>query len=299
MSKQLELRATVNSELATDLENYFLENEWIDWGIMQREINDPYEVFGIFPDLNAAHMSLAELRRIFPNLPEKFTEKIIDDIDWQNAYKEFLKPWNDRQLHWIPLWERDTYAAPEDAVCVFLDSGMAFGTGAHETTRLCATRLIDYYQKNNNQLDTLQVIDAGCGSGILALSAAALGFKNVSGFDIDPEAITVCRKNSSENPQIAKPDFYTADLENGLKNVQTDLLLANIQTDVLIPCSSWLVQSVHCPGSLVLSGILTKEVEQVRTHFADEFARLCPEKTVDVHSRRDGEWSDLQFQVDA
>ena len=299
MSTQFELRAPVTKELAAALEEYFLENEWIDWGIMQKELHDPYEVFGIFPDVDTAHTALAKLRNVFPELPESFAEKSIEDTDWQNAYKEFLKPWSDRQLHWIPLWERNTYAAPEGAICVYLDSGMAFGTGAHETTRLCARRLLDYCEADSDQLNKSRVVDAGCGSGILALSAAALGIKNVSGFDIDPEAIVVCLKNANENPHIATPEFSAADLENGLKNTQADLLLANIQTDVLIPFSQQIIQSVSRSGTLVLSGILTKEVERVHTHYASELARLYPVEIINVDSRQDGEWSDLQFQLSA
>ena len=162
---------------------------------------------------------------------------MIEDADWQNAYKEFVKPWSDRQLHWIPLWERDNLTTPEGAATVYLDAGMAFGTGAHETTRLCARRLQDYRDAHADQLDSLELIDAGCGSGVLALSASALGFQKILGFDFDPEAIVVCHSNSQENPHIAKLDFEVADLEKGLTGRQADLLLANIQTDVLIPHS--------------------------------------------------------------
>ena len=297
MSTQFELRTTVSNELAVALEDYFIENQQIDWGIMQRELNDPYEVFGIFPDSSTAYKALSKLRTVFPELPENFTEKMLEDADWQNAYKEFLKPWKDRLLHWVPLWERDTYPAPADSACVYLDSGMAFGTGAHETTRLCARRLIDYYETHNDSLDTLQIIDAGCGSGILALSASALGFKNVSGFDIDPEAIAVCKQNIEENLHIRPPEFSTTDLEGGLNGKQADLVLANIQTDVLIPFSRQLILSIAPLGTLVLSGILSSEVERVRTHFTDEFRKLRPETEHDVDSREDGEWSDLQFNL--
>lgn len=297
MNIQFELRATMSDELANELENYFLENELLDWGILQKEINDPYEVFGIFPDPETAHAALSKLRAVFPDLPENFTGNVIKETDWQNAYKEFLKPWSDRQLHWIPLWERDTYQAPENAACVYLDSGMAFGTGAHETTRLCARRLLDYHEIHRGSAAKLRVIDAGCGSGILALSASVLGFQNVSGFDIDPEAIAVCEQNIDENPHIASPEFRVADLEGGLNGEQADLVLANIQTDTLIPFSQQLVHSVAPHGTLVLSGILTKEVEQVRNHFTDEFVKLRPEAEFNVDSREDGEWSDLQFEL--
>lgn len=295
MTTQFELRTVISDELAHTIEDYFLENELINWGILRKEPQDPFELFGIFPDADTAQKALAELRIVFPELPERFTEKIIENTDWQNAYKAFLKPWSDRLLHWIPLWERETYTTPEDAACVYLDSGMAFGTGAHETTRLCARRLLDYYETHRDSLDKRRLIDAGCGSGILAMSAAALGFKTVSGFDIDPEAIAVCKQNADENPHITLPQFSTSDLESGLRGQQADLVLANIQTDVLIPFRAHLVQSVVAPGALVLSGILTREVESVRTEYTAAFAKLRPETTIDVDSRQDGEWSDLQF----
>ncbi len=299
MSTQFELRATISSELATLLEDHFLENELVDWGIMQREIDDPYEVFGVFSDSGKAHAALENLRTAFPDLPENFSGKVIRDAVWKNAYKEFLKPWHDRQLHWIPLWERNTYTMPENAICVYLDSGMAFGTGAHETTRLCARRLLDYHKIHGDSLERLRIIDAGCGSGILSLSASALGFKMVSGFDIDPEAIVVCKQNTHENPHISAPEFITANLEDGLKGKQANLVLANIQTSILIPSSRFLVKSVAPLGTLVLSGILTREIKDVHTQYTAEFSKLHPDAGFNVHSREDGEWSDLQFTLSA
>lgn len=295
MSTQFELRAVIADDMADILDGFFFETESAHWGIMQKEINDPYEVFGIFPDAAAAHAALAELREEFPNLPDTFAETVIEDADWQNAYKEFVKPWSDRQLHWIPLWERDNLPTPEGAAVVYLDAGMAFGTGAHETTRLCARRLQDYRDANANQLDTLEVIDAGCGSGVLALSASTLGFKNILGFDFDPEAIVVCHSNSVENPHIASLEFEVADLEKGLTGRQADLLLANIQTDVLIPHSDPVVFGVKSGGTLALSGILVKELALVRAHYAARFAELRPADTLTIDSRQDGEWGDLQF----
>jgi ribosomal protein L11 methyltransferase len=297
MSSQFELRARIPDEMADLLDGYFYEIESAHWGVMQKEINDPYEVFGIFADATSAHAALAELRSEFPTLPATFTESIIEDADWQNAYKEFVKPWSDRQLHWIPLWERDHLTTPEGAATVYLDAGMAFGTGSHETTRLCARRLQDYRDAHADQLDHLEVIDAGCGSGVLALSASALGFQKILGFDFDPEAIVVCHSNSAENPHIATLDFEVADLEKGLTGRQADLLLANIQTDVLIPHSDPVVFGVKSGGTLALSGILVKELELVRAHYQARFAELRPQDTITVDSRQDGEWGDLQFAL--
>ena len=296
MSDQVELRARIPDEMADPLDDYFCETESAYWGIMQKEVTDPYEIFGIFPDEATADRELAALRAEFGDLPADFKLTEIVDTDWQNAYKEFVKPWSDRQLHWIPLWERDHITAPEGSAVVYLDAGMAFGTGSHETTRLCARRLLDYLEAHPDAPASHEVIDAGCGSGVLALSASALGFRHVYGFDFDPEAITVCHSNSEENAHLAKPGFAVADLEKGFaRGRQGDLVLANIQTDVLLPHSDPLVNGVKAGGTLALSGILIRELEPVRAHYAAQFAAQRPEAKLTIDSRTDGEWGDLLF----
>ena len=297
MSTQCELRAIVAGHLAETLGDFFLENELSEWCITRGEINSPYEVLGIFPNSDIATTSLSKLQSAIPDFPTNFTIKTVDASDWQNAYKTFVKPWNDRQLYWIPLWERDSYDLPEDAAAVYLDAGMAFGTGAHETTRLCARRLLDYAQSHDTGSEKITVIDAGCGSGVLAFSAAALGFSDVYGFDIDAEAIAVCHKNAVENNHPVTPIFEIADLESGFRRKRADLTLANIQTNILIPQSSRLIHSIHPTGTLVLSGILTREVNTVRTHYETEFTQLIPNTGLAIDSRQDGEWSDLQFKL--
>ncbi|MEO0508838.1 MAG: 50S ribosomal protein L11 methyltransferase [Verrucomicrobiota bacterium] len=296
MSTQTELRTIVSAELADLLEAYFYETETTYWGVMQRERDDPYEVFGFFPDDKTAENELTELRRAFPKLPGEFVCSTIRDEDWKNAYKEFVKPWSDRQLHWIPLWERANISPPEGAATIYLDAGMAFGTGAHETTRLCARRLLDYLEKTADRLEEVQVIDAGCGSGVLTFSAAALGLKQVYGFDFDPEAIRVCHENIDYNSHIPPVEFEVANLEKGLNGRQADLLLANIQTDVLIPESDHIVQAVKAGGTLALSGILVQELEEVRAHYENRFMELRG-VTTRVDSRKDGEWGDLLFEL--
>lgn len=298
MSNQIELRGKIADELVDMLGDYFLETESEHWGIIQGEIQDPYYIFGIFPDLKTATEALKILRREFPNLPDKFEKTIITDADWQNAYKKFVKPWNDRQLYWIPLWERSCSEAPEGSAVVYIDAGMAFGTGAHETTRLCARRLLDYYDKYSGAISSHSLIDAGCGSGVLALSGAALGFKNVYAFDFDPEAILVCQTNCTENAHLDPPDFAVAELSNGFKSdAQGDLILANIHTEVLIPHSPYLVNSLKNSGTLVLSGILTKELDQVCGHYSEQFTSYRSNLNICVDSRIDGEWGDLQFTL--
>lgn len=297
MSSQIELRATVSAQLADLLEGYFYETQSAYWGVMQKERTDPYEVFGFFPDTATADSELSVLQKEFSELHKDFELSRIEDAFWQNAYKEFVTAWSDRRLHWIPLWERDSYKPPAGSAIVYLDAGMAFGTGAHETTRLCARRLIDYLKSAEEALGSLHIIDAGCGSGVLAFSAAALGCSNIIGFDFDPEAIRVCSANAKENPHIQAPLFEVADLTKGLLDRNADLLLANIQADVLISHAEALVHAVTPGGCIALSGILTKEIDVVERCYAQLFAKLRPQDSLTLESRNDGEWSDLFIKL--
>jgi ribosomal protein L11 methyltransferase len=132
-----------------------------------------------------------------------------------------------------------------------------------------------------------RVIDAGCGSGILALSAAKLGYERVSGFDNDPLAVDISRENATMNEMDGRVDFYNGDLVSGLQGRQAEVLLANIQADVLMRFSSELIGVVAPGGAMILSGILATELPQIR----DAFAAAVPDWKLD--SRVMGEWSDL------
>ena len=108
------------------------------------------------------------------------TVRKLAATDWRESYKSHFKAWRIGRLHWVPVWERKTFAVPPGHRAVWLDPGMAFGTGNHETTRLCCRRLVAFAATagagNGPARGSARVIDAGCGSGILAISAAKLGF---------------------------------------------------------------------------------------------------------------------------
>lgn len=210
----------------------------------------------------------------------------LPDVDWKDSYKAHFKASKFGRLNWVPVWERETFLLPEGEEVLWLDPGMAFGTGNHETTRLCCERLAQHAEKSGN---AGRVIDAGCGSGILALSAAKLGFRDIAGFDNDPEAIRVSQENATLNGLDGKVDFQVGDLISGLAGKQAKLVLANIQADVLVRFASELCGAVATGGELVLSGILARELDQVRTKFGE----AAPAWKMD--SRVMGEWSDLSL----
>lgn len=208
----------------------------------------------------------------------------LADQDWRDSYKAHFRAWEFGHLHWIPIWERESFVLPPGHAVIWLDPGLAFGTGNHETTRLCCERLVAFAQERDR---SAVVIDAGCGSGILALSASKLGFTQVSGFDNDPEAVRVSGENAELNGLTGQVAFATADLISGLSGRCADLLLANIQADVLMTFARALVTAVAPGGQLVLSGILASENDQVRA----TFAAAAPGWSIDA--RMIGEWSDL------
>ena len=208
----------------------------------------------------------------------------LADKDWKESYKEHFKAWTFGPLHWVPVWERETFRAAAGEQILWLDPGMAFGTGNHETTRLCCERLVTFVGARG---PTGRVIDAGCGSGILALSAAKLGFRDIAAFDNDPLAVDVSRENAELNGLGGRVDFFVGDLVTGLAGRSAELVLANIQADVLMRFTGELLGAVAPGGQLVLSGILERELMQVR----DVFAAAAPGWT--VATRVMGEWSDL------
>jgi ribosomal protein L11 methyltransferase len=208
----------------------------------------------------------------------------LPDEDWKNSYKAHFKAWKFGRLNWVPVWERETFVLPAGEAVLWLDPGMAFGTGNHETTRLCCERLALFAAARGN---AARVIDAGCGSGILALSAAKLGFKPIAGFDNDPEAIHVSGENAALNGLAGQVEFYVGDLVSGLTGRSAELVLANIQADVLMRFVPELLAAVAPGGQLVLSGILSQELETVRVKFAASAVGWR------VESRVLGEWADL------
>jgi ribosomal protein L11 methyltransferase len=214
----------------------------------------------------------------------------LPDADWANSYREHFKAWTFGRLHWVPVWEREAFILPAGHSVLWLDPGLAFGTGNHETTRLCIERLVDFEAGLGGeaaQAKDRPVVDAGCGSGILALSAALLGFRDVSGFDSDPEAVRVSIENAELNGLSAKVRFSVAALPGGLAGAQAGLVLANIQADVLVRNARELASAVGPGGLLVASGILAAEASTVR----DAFRGAAPGCALD--SRVLGEWCDV------
>ena len=291
----IEVRLPVTAALAHRLEDRFCEAYQQHWLIEENWKTGEQHLRGFFDSPEALSAAMADLRADFPELPRDFSTSELEDRDWKEAYKLHFKPWSERGLHWVPVWERDNYTLPPGEQIVYLDPGMAFGTGNHETTRLCVRRLLDARDEWGAAAPDKRVIDAGCGSGILAISARKIGFMNVYGFDVDPDSVRISEDNGKLCELEGLIEFRWADLNEGLRAQSGDLLLVNILANILCEHAGLLCESVRPGGRLVLSGILAREVELVHAVFAPLVsARTGSRPSLD--SRTEGDWADLMYR---
>ncbi|MDO8540252.1 MAG: 50S ribosomal protein L11 methyltransferase [Opitutaceae bacterium] len=284
----MQVKAEIGAASADAADQALLEAGFERWSILEDVPAKRAWVVGILPGEKEARDAWTEVQSAFQqagiddvSIPQF---QNLADADWKESYKAHFHAWQFGELHWVPVWERENYSLPPGHSVLWLDPGLAFGTGNHETTRLCVERLVALAQERGI---TGRVVDAGCGSGILALSAALLGFADVTGFDNDPEAIRVSQENAAQNGLSERVRFFIADLATGLEGAPADLLLANIQADMLMRFAREFVGAVAPGGALVLSGILAAENAAVRT----TFEALTPNWS--INARTMGEWSDV------
>lgn len=285
-----EIRAEIPADAAEGTELALLESGFGGWTLLEDAIARRAWIVGIFGGEAEAGSRWSALLPALPAAPVgAVRSRRLPDADWANSYREHFRPWAFGRLHWVPVWERGLFKVPAGHSALWLDPGMAFGTGNHETTRLCIERLVEIEggaRGGGGPAKNAPVVDAGCGSGILALSAVLLGFGDVSGFDSDAEAVRVSRENAQLNGLSDRVRFSAAALPGGLEGVQAGLVLANIQADVLVRHSRELAAAVAPGGVLEMSGILASEIGAVR----GAFAAAAPGWEYD--SRVLGEWCD-------
>lgn len=191
--------------------------------------------------------------------------EIIEDQAWERVWMERFHPMKFGNDVWIcPSWSEP----PEpQAINIFLDPGLAFGTGTHETTAMCLEWLAQYDCKD------LTIMDYGCGSGILAITAAKKGAKIVYAIDYDPQALQATQANADKNG-IGKVIFTgTPSMADG---TPVDLLLANILAGPLIDLAPRFAALTRTGGSIVLSGITADQIEDITARYSAWFLMQSP-----------------------
>lgn len=202
-----------------------------------------------------------------------------DDADWYDTWKKFYKPIRLGKFTVVPKWLKYD-ASPEETV-LLIDPGMAFGTGEHESTKLCLKLLSGVPLKDKS------VIDVGTGSGILGIAAALCDAQRIYMCDIDSVSVKAAKENAELNRVADKVIIENADLlERG--NEKADVVLGNLTADILIRLSESLPRFVKDGGKFICSGIIHKRKQDVIDAFVPRGFRL---EQADIM----GEWDALLF----
>lgn len=217
---------------------------------------------------------LSNVREGLKNLSElvnvgsgSISTSTTEDKDWINNWKQFFKPFRvDDSIIIKPTWEK-LEEQKEGDIVIELDPGISFGTGSHETTKLCIIALKEYLQRDS------VVLDAGSGSGILSIIAKKLGAKEVLGIDIDPSATKSAKENALVNNldiSDGSLNFVTGNMieNNGVRSQlgleKYDLVVANILADVIVPLTKVIGENMKPNGIIICSGIINTKEDEVR-----------------------------------
>ena len=212
-------------------------------------------MFDADTDVDAAVALLPDNMR---PVKEAYTVTSVADQDWVKLTQSQFDPIHVSERLWItPTW----HEAPTDgSINIELDPGLAFGTGSHPTTFLCLRWL------DANMPQGAAVLDYGCGSGILAITAAKLGAGKVVGVDIDKQAIRASHDNAAQN-QVNIEVYLPDEQPEG----QFDVVVANILANPLRMLGQMLAGRVKTDGQIVLSGILAEQVEEISALYQQWF----------------------------
>lgn len=219
---------------------------------------------------------LTELKEMGLDLGEaKVEHEKMHEEDWANTWKQYYKPTKvGEKIVVKPIWEE--YEAKDGELVVDLDPGMAFGTGTHETTRMCIQSLEKYVKEDST------VFDVGCGSGILAIAAAKLGAKLAVGVDLDPVAVESSIENVGYN-KLKNIEILHGNLVEVIDG-KADIVVANILAEIICILTDDVKRVLKDGGVFITSGIIHDRVDMVCEKLeATGFEVMA--------KNRDGEWN--------
>lgn len=270
----LQLKITATREQTHNIENALLASGAVsvtlqdnadqpifEPGLGETPLWDSVRITGLYDaEIDTAKTRKAIEKHLRNDLPQHQWEQ-LEDKDWEREWMSNYHAIRCGERLWIcPSWQQP----PEpDKVNLMLDPGLAFGTGTHPTTFLCM-QWIDQQDFTN-----LEVVDYGCGSGILGIAALLLGAKKVIGVDIDPQALLATTENAKRNNLPA--DVMPVYLPPRCPKVEVDVMLANILAGPLAELAPTLSGMTKVGGKLCLSGILSVQAKSVMAAYEPWF----------------------------
>lgn len=209
----------------------------------------------------------------------EITVNEIDDESWYDCWKKFYSPLEIGNYAIVPQWIQ--YDNPKNLIKISIDPGMAFGTGEHESTKMCLKLM------SGNDFRNKDVIDVGTGSGILGVAAMLSGAKSCYMCDIDSVAVKAAHENAKLNMVDELVEIELADLLTK-KDRKGDIILANLTADILIRLSKDIKNHMQDGAKLICSGIIHARKAEVIDAFTQVGMKLYREETM-------GEWNGLEF----
>lgn len=249
----------------------------IDEDLLAKDRTKGYVHIYISPEENYMEaVSFLRERYESENIPHTIEYMQCKNEDWENNWKEYFKPMKiGEKLLIRPLWI-DDYDADGRAV-LSIEPGLAFGSGGHNTTRLCLETLERYVKKGDS------VLDAGCGSGILSIASLLMGADNATGVDIDALAVKTARENGKVNgftePQYKILKGNLVDEVSG----KYDVIVANIVADIIILFTSQVGGFLKDDGVFITSGIIEPREAEVAEAFRQNGFEI-------IERNEDGGW---------
>ncbi|EEG31619.1 ribosomal protein L11 methyltransferase [[Clostridium] methylpentosum DSM 5476] len=229
----------------------------IDEELLQKDRSRAIIHIYIEPDQNPLEaVSFLENRLSIEGIPYQIGTDSVDQEEWATAWQKYYHPIQvGKRVVICPEWEE--CSIQPDEVKVTLNPGMAFGTGTHETTRLCMQFLEEYVTPSST------ILDVGCGSGILSITGLLLGARHAVGVDIDELAVKVAGENAALNRITEEQaEFLCGDLTEQVSG-QYDIICANIVADVIIKLCETVTQFMHKDSVLLCSGIIDQREDDV------------------------------------
>jgi len=213
----------------------------------------------------AVQKYMESLQEIFPGIrkPSLKTE-VISDPDWGEQWKKYFKPIRvSNNIIVKPTWER--YSPSSRDIVIEIDPGMAFGTGQHASTRMCMEAIEDIIMKDRS-IKSWKVLDVGCGTGILGITAAKLGAQDVICVDIDKKAVEIARENAAINQVDDRLRFFNRDVTT--ISEPRNLIIANLTAKLLLTLSPHLTNLLLTDGYLIISGIIEQDTKSIEENFS-------------------------------